>query len=150
MKLSARMVMNRVNLWQRSFSISSACLMLMLSRIELTEGSMSTLSFSLRDMTRGINRTSCDVLMPSINISDLNRGSMDLPCFNFGFVVSLYNLETLLIELYFHEKTSLITWDAKFSNVIAAVKVDRTAARYGRSAFAYQKQQRLRRSDLCY
>lgn len=52
-KDSARCMRNRVNLWARIRSISSACLILMLTRTELTEGSMSTFSFSLREMVRG-------------------------------------------------------------------------------------------------
>lgn len=62
MKLSARWVMNLVNLWARILSISSACLILMLTRTEFTEGSMNTRSFSLREMVRGLRRTSRDVL----------------------------------------------------------------------------------------
>lgn len=54
--------MNRVNLWQRIFSISSACLMAMLNRMELTEGSMRTRSDSLRETMRGWRSTSGDVL----------------------------------------------------------------------------------------
>jgi hypothetical protein len=62
MKLSARCIRNRVNLWQRMRSISSACLILMLTRIELTEGSISTRSFSFRDIVNGFRRTSLDPL----------------------------------------------------------------------------------------
>jgi len=57
-KFSARCIMKRVNLWQRIFSISSACLILMLKRMELMELSMRTFSFSLRLMIRGVRRTS--------------------------------------------------------------------------------------------
>ena len=62
MKLSARCIMNRVNLWHSIRSISSACLILMLMRTELTEGSMRTRSFSFREMVRGFKRTSFEVL----------------------------------------------------------------------------------------
>ena len=62
MKLSARCIMNRVNLLHRMRSISSACLILMLSLIELIEGSIRTLSFSFREMISGFRRTSLDVL----------------------------------------------------------------------------------------
>lgn len=62
MKFSARCIMNRVNLWQSIRSISSACLILMLSRMELIEGSMRTRSFSLREMVRGWRSTSLDAL----------------------------------------------------------------------------------------
>jgi len=62
MKLSARCIMNRVNLLHRMRSISSACLILMLNRIELIEGSIRTLSFSFREIIRGFRRTSLDVL----------------------------------------------------------------------------------------
>lgn len=54
-KFSARCIKNRVNLWQRIFSISSACLILMLTRTALMEHSISTFSFSLRLTTTGVN-----------------------------------------------------------------------------------------------
>jgi len=62
MKLSALCIMNLVNLLHRIRSISSACLILMLSRIELTEGSIRTRSFSFRDIVRGLRRTSFELL----------------------------------------------------------------------------------------
>lgn len=62
MKFSALCIINRVNLWQRIRSISSACLILILSRIELTEGSIRTRSFSLREIVRGLRRTSLEPL----------------------------------------------------------------------------------------
>lgn len=40
------------------FSISSACLILMLTRMLLILGSIKTFSFSLRDTVRGFKRTS--------------------------------------------------------------------------------------------
>ena len=61
-KLSARCIKNRVNLWHRIRSISSACLILMLTRIEFTEGSMSTRSFSFRDIVSGFRSTSLEPL----------------------------------------------------------------------------------------
>lgn len=64
-KPSARIIMKRVNLWQRIFSISSACLIEIEIRIELIEGSMSTLSDSLRDTIRGLRSTSGVVLVVS-------------------------------------------------------------------------------------
>lgn len=54
--------MNRVNLWHSILSISSACLILILSRIELIEGSMRTRSFSLREIISGLSKTSLDPL----------------------------------------------------------------------------------------
>jgi hypothetical protein len=57
-KDSALCVRKRVNLWTRMFSISSACLILMLTRTLLTLGSMRTFSFSLRATVKGFNRTS--------------------------------------------------------------------------------------------
>jgi len=63
MKLSALCIMKRVNLLHKIRSISSACLMLMLSRIELTEGSMRTRSFSFREIVKGLRRTSFEVLI---------------------------------------------------------------------------------------
>lgn len=71
-KLSARCIMNRVNLLHRMRSISSACLILMLSLIELIEGSIKTLSFSFREMIRGFKRTSLDVL-DQVNVKALKR-----------------------------------------------------------------------------
>src|SRR6266511_3071610 len=62
MKLSARCIMNLVNLLHRMRSISSACLILMLNRIELTEGSIKTLSFSFREIINGFRRTYLDEL----------------------------------------------------------------------------------------
>ena len=57
-KLSARIIMNRMNLWLSIFSSSSDFLMAMLMRIELTDVSMSTRSFSLRLITTGDSRSS--------------------------------------------------------------------------------------------
>lgn len=62
MKFSARCIMNRVNLWHNIRSISSACLILMLSRIELTDGSMRTRSFSFREMIKEFSKTSFEPL----------------------------------------------------------------------------------------
>ena len=61
-KLSARCIMNLVNLWHKILSISSACLILMLTRMEFTEGSISTRSFSFLEIVSGLRRTSFDVL----------------------------------------------------------------------------------------
>lgn len=55
---SALWVKNRVNLCTSIFSISSACLILMLTRILLMLGSIRTFSFSFRDTVRGFRRTS--------------------------------------------------------------------------------------------
>lgn len=63
MKFSARIIMNRVNLWHRIRSISSACFILMLIRIELIDGSISTRSFSFREMTSGLRSASGVALM---------------------------------------------------------------------------------------
>lgn len=60
-KASARCVKNLVNLCTRICSISSACLILMLTRMLLIDGSMSTLSFSFLEIVRGFNKTSGDV-----------------------------------------------------------------------------------------
>ena len=61
-KLSALCIMNRVNLWQRIRSISSACFILILNRMELIEGSMRTRSFSFREMVSGLSSTSLEPL----------------------------------------------------------------------------------------
>ena len=55
---SARCVKNLVNLCTRIFSISSACLILILTRTLLTDGSIKTFSFSLRETCKGFKRTS--------------------------------------------------------------------------------------------
>lgn len=55
---SARCVKNLVNLCTNIFSISSACLIFMLTRILFTLGSIKTFSFSLRDTVNGFRRTS--------------------------------------------------------------------------------------------
>eukprot|EP00732_Lithocolla_globosa_P005744 Lithocolla_globosa_v1_NODE_6172_length_1125_cov_102.966355.p2 type:complete len:102 gc:universal NODE_6172_length_1125_cov_102.966355:738-1043(+) len=67
-KLSARIIKKRVNLWHRIFSISSACLILMLTRRELMEPSILTCSFSFLLMTMGVNKTS---LLARASISGL-------------------------------------------------------------------------------
>lgn len=54
--------MNRVNLWHNIRSISSACLILILSRIELIEGSIKTRSFSFLEIVSGFRSTSFDPL----------------------------------------------------------------------------------------
>ena len=59
-KLSALCCKNRVNLWTRMCSISSACLILILIRTLLMLGSINTLSFSLRDTVSGFRITSGD------------------------------------------------------------------------------------------
>jgi len=58
---SARWVKNLVNLCTNICSISSACLILMLTRMLLILGSMRTLSFSFREIVRGLSRTSGEV-----------------------------------------------------------------------------------------
>ncbi len=57
-KLSALIIMNLINLWQRIFSISSACLIDILTRIELMEASIRTFSFSFLLMTTGFRSSS--------------------------------------------------------------------------------------------
>lgn len=58
---SALCVKNLVNLCTRIFSISSACLILMLIRTLFMLGSMRTRSFSFRATVRGFKRTSGEV-----------------------------------------------------------------------------------------
>lgn len=55
---SALCVRNLVNLCTRIFSISSACLILMLIRTLFTLGSIRTFSFSFLETVRGLRRTS--------------------------------------------------------------------------------------------
>jgi len=57
-KFSALNIKKRVNLWHKICSISSACLILILTRTELIEGSIKTFSFSLRLIMTGFNKTS--------------------------------------------------------------------------------------------
>ena len=57
-KLSARCVKNLMNLWTRMCSISSACLILMLTLIELMLVSIKTFSFSFLAMISGFSMTS--------------------------------------------------------------------------------------------
>ena len=59
-KASARCVKKRMNLCTRICSISSACLILMLTLTLLMLGSMSTRSFSLRATCSGFRRISGD------------------------------------------------------------------------------------------
>lgn len=91
MKLSARCIKNRVNLWHRIRSISSACLILMLTRIEFTEGSMNTRSFSFRDIVSGFRSTSLEPLRGRSERTEyserMRSRSLDL-----GFVVTLDDL----------------------------------------------------------
>src|SRR6266403_1127618 len=95
MKLSARCIRNRVNLWHRIRSISSACLILMLTRIEFTEGSTSTRSFSFRDIVSGFRRTSLDPLRggryESVGLK-VEQRYMRSPDLNLWFVVPLDDL----------------------------------------------------------
>ena len=94
MKLSARCIINRVNLWQRIRSISSACLIFMLIRMELTEGSMRTRSFSLREIVNGLRRTSLDPLIfrrISTPIGLFDR--VQLRCFDLWFVMTFHDLD---------------------------------------------------------
>lgn len=63
---------NRVNLCAKIRSISSACLILILTRIELIEGSMRTCSFSLRAICIGFNMISGEVLYISISSTEGN------------------------------------------------------------------------------
>ena len=60
-KASALCVRNLVNLWTRMFSISSACLILMLIRTLFMLGSIRTRSFSFRATVKGFSKTSGDV-----------------------------------------------------------------------------------------
>lgn len=65
-KFSARNIIKRINLWQRIFSISSACLTAILTRIEFTELSIKTFSFSLRLIMIGVKSNSL-LLLTSIS-----------------------------------------------------------------------------------
>lgn len=101
-KASARCVKNRVNLWTRICSISSACFIRMLTRTLLTDGSTSTRSSWFLETVSGFRSTSGEV---AASISG-----------------TLCRSEAC---------------DAKFDSDSAAVSVDRTAERYGRSDCDY-------------
>ncbi len=96
-KLSARIIMNRMNLCERMRSISSAFFTAMLMRIELTELSMSTRSFSLRLITTGLSRSSLLFLLYKKKAwlkGLILRRTMnfdELLDFDLGLVVSLDN-----------------------------------------------------------
>jgi hypothetical protein len=93
MKPSARCIRNRVNLWHRIRSISSACLILMLTRIEFTEGSTSTRSFSFRDIVNGFRSTSLDPLRGTSEREELRPCTyMRSPDLNLWLVVTLDDL----------------------------------------------------------
>lgn len=104
MKLSARPVMKRVNLWHKIFSISSACLMAMLTRTELMEGSIMTRSLSFLEIVRGVRSTSFVVLKDVKSrggirtLNEIEHGGFhssdfaNLRCFYFWFIVSFYHL----------------------------------------------------------
>lgn len=92
MKPSARCIKNRVNLWHRIRSISSACLILILTRIEFTEGSMSTRSFSFRDIVRGFSSTSLEPLLGNQTVTKPEGIAMCLPDLNLWLVVTLDDL----------------------------------------------------------
>lgn len=117
-KLSALIIKKRENLWHNMRSRSSACLILMLTRTELTEGSTNTFSFSLRLMTRGFINNSLDFLLI------------------FAWLDKHWHI--VRHRLTYPDSTSGVlclsaTWEEKFSKHKAAVKVERTAVRYGRS-----------------
>lgn len=62
------------------FSISSACLILMLTRTLLILGSMRTLSFSLRETVSGFNRTSGELaasISGTLCLSDACEAKLD-------------------------------------------------------------------------
>lgn len=126
-KFSARCIINLVNLWQRIFSISSACLILILTRIELMDGSMRTRSAGVREMISGFSRTSLELLRKGISVRIVH-------------IVTAYATSTsgLLCRsttwLGFSERcgssqTMTKTWEEKFSRVRAAVNVALTAPR---------------------
>jgi len=97
MKLSARPVIKRVNLWHKIFSISSACLIAMLTRTELIDGSIITRSLSFREIVSGVSKTSLDVLSCQVRTCAFNSPMKDrrlcpARCFHLRSVVALNNL----------------------------------------------------------
>ena len=56
-KFSARCIRNRVTFLHSTFSISSDCLILILTRTELMDGSIKHLSLSVRQIRIGVNFT---------------------------------------------------------------------------------------------
>lgn len=124
-KLSALIIKKRENLWHRIRSRSSACLILMLTRTELTEGSIRTFSFSLRLITRGFINSSLDFLHVMCMV---RRICVLYSMRSFAYPDSISGVLCLSA-----------TWEEKFSKHKAAVKVERTAVRYGRSVLDYIK-----------
>lgn len=104
-KLSALCIMNRVNLWHKILSISSACLILILIRIELIEGSINTRSFSFLEIVSGLSSTSCE---PLTDVSKTSKRGHNcaLPDFHFRLVMSFHNLRTYECEFDSHTLAS--------------------------------------------
>ncbi|KAJ1558414.1 hypothetical protein HK096_001080 [Nowakowskiella sp. JEL0078] len=104
-------------------STSSACLILMLTLTELMEPSISTFSFSLRLTTTGVRRTSFEPLHSKKETRKLGE-----------------NERNKAVEGKYLDSTSGLLCrstccDEKLLRQRAAVRVERTAARYGRSVF---------------
>ena len=105
MKLSARCMIIRENLFARIASISSICLTLMLIRTELTAVSIITYSFSERWMTIGLSSSSRLVLR-RIRLGALTwrtRGKSEaggsyIPDLDLRLVVALDNLRGKVLD----------------------------------------------------
>jgi hypothetical protein len=120
-KFSARCIIKRVNFAHKILSISSACLIRIESRMELMDGSMSTFSFSFLLITSGFSSTSFDDAA-STSGSGVDEGQCDVST----MLPTCGHLQNLLLCLS-------TTCELKFSSVIAAVRVDLTQLKYGRS-----------------
>lgn len=111
-KFSALIIMNLINLWQRIFSISSACLIEILMRTELIEASINTFSFSFLEITTGLSNNSLLVLFFQ------KKTLFNVPLFIFN-------------KIYLTSTSGLLclstTWEEKFSKHIAASSVLLTA-----------------------
>lgn len=66
--------------------------------IELIEGSTRTRSDSFREMISGLRSTSTDVLGGGGVSGERRRGRGDVPCLNFWYVVSFYDLGRKVLE----------------------------------------------------
>ena len=128
-KASARCVRNRVNLCTRMCSISSACLILMLTLTLLMLGSMSTLSFSLRatcnlfssisgDVAASTSGTLCRSAVCEAKLqrdraavrearTHCRYGRRDWDCeFSFSMLVNIHRCITAILPLLVHQPSS--------------------------------------------
>ncbi|KAG8890414.1 hypothetical protein FRB98_008449 [Tulasnella sp. 332] len=126
--------MKRVNLWHKICSISSACLILMLSRTEFIDGSIKTRSLGEREIVSGFNKTSLDDLSSEVGSAyaqqTLHCGYP--PGFHLWLIVPFYCLNSKYqVRLQIFAVSSLIfTCDEKFCKLNAAALVKHAIESY--------------------